>query len=96
MVEDDLFTLEKAKTVDFEYLVTHVTPTETNRDGKYEFPVPKEIVTISYSLDGINYKPALTFEAKAGRWVGVKCGMYIRNISGKEGGQVRCESFIFE
>ena len=28
----------------------------------------------------------MTFEAKAGRWVGVKCGMYIRNISGKEGG----------
>ena len=96
MVEDDLFTLEKAKTVDFEYLVTRVTPTETNREGKYEFPVPKEIVTISYSLDGINYKPALTFEAKAGRWVGVKCGMYIRNLSGKEGGQVRCESFLFE
>ena len=96
IIEKDLFKTNEAKTLYFEYSVKRVPSDETNRDGKYEFPIPKETVIMSYSLDGENYKPALTLDARAGRWVGVKCGMYIRNINGTEGGNLRCDYFRFE
>ncbi|MBR1860542.1 MAG: family 43 glycosylhydrolase [Lachnospiraceae bacterium] len=80
----------------FKYSVTSVTSIENDSTGKYIFPIPREIVTLSYSLDGHNFIPVLDFEAKAGRWVGVKCGMYIRYTFGKEGGEVSSDYFVFE
>ncbi|MCR4618459.1 MAG: glycoside hydrolase 43 family protein [Lachnospiraceae bacterium] len=84
------------KEIFFKYTVTRVMPTETNTDGKFEFPIPREIVALSYSLDGHNFKPAHTLYAQAGRWVGVKCGIYVRNMLGKEGGCLRSNYFVFE
>ncbi|MBR1650017.1 MAG: family 43 glycosylhydrolase [Lachnospiraceae bacterium] len=95
-IDEDIFPEGMAKEIYFKYSVTRVTSDEINAEGKYKFPVPKEIVTLSYGFDGLNYKPALTFNAKAGRWVGVKCGLYIRNVDGAEGGNLRCEYFLFE
>lgn len=42
---------------------------------------PVENVTIEISADGDKYTAPLAMEAKAGRWVGVKNGMFIRHDS---------------
>lgn len=37
---------------------------------------PLEELILEYSFDGVNYTKAIETEAKAGRWVGVKSGMF--------------------
>ena len=37
---------------------------------------PLEELILEYSFDGVNYTKAIETEAKAGRWVGVKSGVY--------------------
>ncbi len=80
----------------FKYEVTNVTPTEINTEGKYSFRIPKERVVFSYSLDGIEFIPMFDMETKPGRWVGVKCGIYIRNLFKKKGGSISADYFVFE
>lgn len=46
---------------------------------------PLETVILQYSTDGKQYKNALSFDSKAGRWVGVKHGVF---CIGKEGSVV--------
>ncbi len=84
-----------SKEIYFKCTVTRVLPTEYNEEGKYRFPVPKETVVLSYSTDGHNYCPAVEYDARAGRWVGVKCGIYIRDIKGCGRGSVRSDYFRF-
>ncbi|HCL03281.1 MAG TPA: hypothetical protein DHW61_12900 [Lachnoclostridium phytofermentans] len=48
--------------------------------------VPKETITMSYSLDGEEYKEAFTINAKAGRWVGVKNGVFCNHDTTVNGG----------
>ena len=38
---------------------------------------PLEELILEYSFDGVNYTKAIETEAKAGRWVGVKSGVYV-------------------
>lgn len=38
--------------------------------------VPKEEITLDISFDGVNYDKAFTIPSKAGRWVGVKSGVF--------------------
>lgn len=57
-------------------IVRRVPSTEYNNDGPYTFPIPAEEISLAYSLDGVNYKEVISYPSKAGRWVGVKHGMF--------------------
>ena len=61
-------TLEIDKTICFRNTVRRVEPKEEG--------IPNELIIFSYSLDGENYTPVLEYEALAGRWVGVKNGLF--------------------
>lgn len=39
--------------------------------------IPREMIALYYSTDGENFTKAVEFEAKAGRWVGVKNGIFV-------------------
>ena len=58
---------------------------------------PIEETTIEVSLDGKKYTNPLTIPAKAGRWVGMKNGMFIRhnNRVKSEPGSMTVESVIY-
>ena len=58
---------------------------------------PVEETTIEVSLDGKKYTNPLTIPAKAGRWVGMKNGMFIRhnNRIKSEPGSMTVESVIY-
>ena len=45
---------------------------------------PLEELILEYSFDGVNYTKAIETEAKAGRWVGVKSGMFACHDSSKK------------
>lgn len=59
---------------------------------------PSETITFEYSFDGINYTKAEDeMEAVAGRWVGVKCGLFCYNtVNTNSDGKLYVNSFIFE
>lgn len=75
-VGDDAFS-DADKSVYFKYTVKRIGCVD---HMELDLPVrnaPVENVTIEFSLDGINYGNPITIEAKAGRWVGVKNGVFI-------------------
>ncbi len=53
----------------------------------------EDIVTFSYSFDGVKYMDAITFKASPGRWVGAKCGLFARSNTGNDGGYARYDYF---
>lgn len=55
--------------------------------------VPLEEIGLWYSLDGANYKKALSFNALAGRWVGVKNGIFCCNEGDGTEGSVMADYF---
>jgi hypothetical protein len=64
------------KSVYFRYTVIctgYVDQVESEVPVKH---VPTETITMEISFDGKNYRDAFMIEAKAGRWVGVKNGMF--------------------
>ena len=62
----------------------------TNTEEKIE-NAPQEKIIFSYSLDGSEYKEALSFLAEAGRWVGVKSGVVCYREDNKVGGYAEVE-----
>jgi len=52
-----------------------------------------EKIKFSYSLDGINYIELLSMDSRAGRWVGVKNGLFCYNKGGKDTGMVSSDYF---
>lgn len=60
----------------FRYTVKRVGTTQKTEMNLAVSNVPMEEVTLEISLDGTNYLAPLTIPAKAGRWVGVKSGVY--------------------
>lgn len=81
------------ETVYFRYNIVQIPSTEQNMDGKYTFPIPCETVVLSYSTDGHTYIPVLSITAKAGRWVGVKEGLFICNEKGLQNGKLIVDYF---
>ena len=57
------------------------------------FRADEDIVTFSYSFDGVKFADAITFKAGPGRWVGAKYGSFVRSNTGKDGGYAGCEYF---
>ena len=80
-----LFVTEIAnKTIWFRYKVNvkeHITHYELGLPVK---DAPLEELILEYSFDGVNYTKAIETEAKAGRWVGVKSGMFACHDSSKK------------
>lgn len=72
------------KSVYFRYTVRvtdHITHYELGLPVK---DAPQEEIVLEYSLDGENYIEAVRTEAKAGRWVGVKSGVFCKHDSSKD------------
>lgn len=72
---------KSGKTVYFRYTVRvtdHITHYELGIPVK---DAPQEEIVLEYSLDGENYAEAARTEAKAGRWVGVKSGVFCKHDS---------------
>ena len=72
------------KTIWFRYKVNvkeHITHYELGLPVK---DAPLEELILEYSFDGVNYTKAIETEAKAGRWVGVKSGMFACHDSSKK------------
>lgn len=68
--------IESGKDVYLRYTVKcteRVTKTEQSTPLKN---MPQETICMELSLDGKNYAHAVTIQARAGRWVGVKNGMF--------------------
>lgn len=68
---------------------------EENTDGPYGFPIPREEVILSYSLDGEHFRKTYQFEAKAGRWVGAKEGLFCFHEGAGDCGYVQALYFHF-
>ena len=67
---------DTGKTVTFRYTVKctgHIDHMELNLPVK---AAPVEELTLELSFDGKNYEKAFSFASKAGRWVGVKNGIF--------------------
>ena len=77
---------DKEKTVFFKYEVKcigYIDNMEMDIPVKH---IPQETITMSYSLDGVEYKEAFKINAKAGRWVGVKNGVFCNHDNTVKGG----------
>ena len=71
----------------FMYKVERTGYRDINEEEKH---TPVETVTLYYSLDGVNFECCVSCESKAGRWVGVKNGIYCMH-EGVSGGHVTAE-----
>ncbi len=83
------------KEIWFSNIVKKVPSTKMNSDGPYTFPIPAEDIALGFSLDGEQFEEVLSYPAKAGRWVGVKHGVFCYHENDGEGGQVGVEYFHY-
>lgn len=72
---------DKKKSVYFRYTVKCVSHKDYTEQDIPVYNVPVEKTTFEISFDGISYRHAISIPAKAGRWVGVKNGMFIAHDS---------------
>jgi len=82
----------------FRYTVKVASHQDHDEMGLIVKNVPHEKIAMEVSTDGVEYKNALTIEAKAGRWVGVKNGPFIRHNSAvkSEAGSVIVEKVEYQ
>ena len=66
-----------------------------NSDGPYTFPIPAEEISLGFSLDGEHFEDVYLYPAKAGRWVGVKHGVFCYHENDTEAGKVGVEYFHY-
>ena len=81
------------KTVSVRYLVERVG---TRDLSETERNFPKELVHLSYSINGTDYKTVCSMTSTPGRWVGVKNGGFC--VSSQEGtkGHAAIASVLYE
>lgn len=72
----------------FKMVVKRIPSIAENSDGPYTFPIPREQVELYYSENGKEYQLAYSFVPTAGRWVGVKFGVYCCHEGSGEAGFV--------
>ena len=68
---------DDTKTVYLRYTVKRTGATETKEMALSVKNVPVEEASLEISFDGKAYENAVSYTAKAGRWVGVKNGMFV-------------------
>lgn len=79
----------------FRNVVKKVPSTKYNSDGPYTFLIPEEEISLCYSLDGRTYTEVLSYPSQAGRWVGVKNGVFCYHTGDSDTGKVRVSYFHF-
>lgn len=87
-IEADRFA-DDTKTVYLRYTVKRTGATETKEMALSVKNVPVEEASLEISFDGKAYENAVSYTAKAGRWVGVKNGMFVSHdntVKNKENG----------
>lgn len=70
---------DKEKTVYLRYTVKRTGTKDTKEMALAVKNVPVEEVTLEISFNGKAYEKQVSFTAKAGRWVGVKNGMFVNH-----------------
>ncbi len=75
-IEADRFA-DDTKTVYLRYTVKRTGATETKEMALSVKNVPVEEASLEISFDGKAYENAVSYTAKAGRWVGIKNGMFV-------------------
>ena len=70
---------DKEKTVYLRYTVKRTGTKDTKEMALAVKNVPVEEVTLEIRFDGKAYEKQVSFTAKAGRWVGVKNGMFVNH-----------------
>lgn len=75
-IEADRFA-DDTKTVYLRYTVKRIGATETKEMALSVKNVPVEEASLEISFDGKTYENVVSYTAKAGRWVGVKNGMFV-------------------
>lgn len=75
-IEADRFA-DDTKTVYLRYTVKRTGATETKEMALSVKNVPVEEASLEISFDGKTYENEVSYTAKAGRWVGVKNGMFV-------------------
>lgn len=75
-IEVDRFA-DDTKTVYLRYTVKRTGATETKEMALSVKNVPVEEASLEISFDGKTYENEVSYTAKAGRWVGVKNGMFV-------------------
>ncbi len=82
-VDDKVISVDKfadaTKTIYLRYTVKRTGSKETSEMKLSVKNVPVEEATLEISFDGLNYESAVSYTAKAGRWVGVKNGMFVNH-----------------
>lgn len=86
---------EKTEEIFFAMEVNELPSVAENNDGPFTFPIPREEIVFSYSLDGKKYHQVSKMDAKAGRWVGVKSGVFCSHSGTNNGGNVKVMYFHF-
>lgn len=86
---------EQTKEIFFGLEVNQLPSIAENNDGPFTFPIPREEIVFSYSLDGEKYHQVSKIDAKAGRWVGVKSGVFCAHSGVNNGGNVKVMYFHF-
>lgn len=79
----------------FRNVVKKVPSTKYNSDGPYTFLIPEEEISLCYSLDGRTYTEVLSYPSQAGRWVGVKNGVFCCHTGDSDIGKVIVSYFRF-
>ncbi len=82
--EDDF--VDEEKTIYFKYEVKCIGYVDKYEAGIYVKHVPQEKITMSFSFDGEKYIDSFSIDAKAGRWVGVKNGVFCSHDNTVNGG----------
>lgn len=88
-LSEDLF-MNSSKEVYFKYVVKRIGVRDTTEGGLPVENVPVENISMSVSFDGDTFVHEITIPAKAGRWVGVKNGMFCNHNSSIKGEKVGC------
>ncbi len=87
------------KTVYFKYVVKCVGHTAHKEMNIPVENVPEEEITIAISIDGREYRDIITIPSKAGRWVGVKSGVFCSHnnaVKSDEQGYVTVDYIRYE
>lgn len=90
----DILTSDTERVV-FGIQVTPLESVEMNSEGAYTFPIPRWDTCLFYLDENSKRRDVCHFEAKAGRWVGAKVGVFCHGEE-TEAGFVRVKSFLFE
>jgi len=77
----------KNKVIQVDKSEMDIIPTQELEEHSYEK------IKFSYSLDGINYTEVFSIDSRAGRWVGVKNGLFCYNRDSEDTGMVSSDYF---